>query len=77
MDLLNIVTLYNPMRIFLPISAFCFLVGFGWGIPIVLKGDGVSVGAMLGIVTGVIIFFMGLIAEQLASIKRERLDADN
>ena len=69
-EILNIVVLFNPMRIFLPISLVSILVGVAWGLPIVLRGNGVSVGAMLAIVTGVIFFFLGLLAEQISLIRR-------
>ena len=73
MQVLNITLMFNPLRVFLPISILCFLAGFGWGIPIVLLGRGVSVGAMLAIVTGLIFFVLGLLASQLSSIRMERL----
>jgi hypothetical protein len=77
MQVLNITLMFNPLRVFLPISIFCFLAGFGWGIPIVLLGRGVSVGAMLAIVTGLIFFMLGLLASQLSAIRMERLRDDN
>ena len=49
-QVLNIALMFNPLKVFLPISALCILAGLGWGIPIVLVGRGVSVGAMLAIV---------------------------
>lgn len=72
-QVLNIVLMFNPLRVFLPISIFCILVGVGWGIPIVLLGRGVSVGAMLAIVTGLLFFVLGLLASQLSAIRMERL----
>jgi len=72
-QVLNIALMFNPLKIFLPISAFCMLAGLGWGIPIVLLGRGVSVGAMLAIVTGLLFFVLGLIASQLSAIRMERL----
>lgn len=74
LDILHILMLFNPMRIFLPVSAMCILVGLAWGIPIVLDKRGVSVGAMLAIMTGVIFFFLGLIAEQLSWIRRAPIE---
>ncbi len=68
--MLNIVVLFNPMRIFLPVSVLSFVVGIAWGLPIVLRGNGVSVGAMLAIVTGTVFFFLGLLAEQISQIRR-------
>lgn len=73
MQVLNITLMFNPLRVFLPISMFCILAGLGWGIPIVLLGRGVSVGAMLAIVTGLLFFMLGLLASQLSAIRMERL----
>jgi glycosyltransferase involved in cell wall biosynthesis len=73
-EILNIIMLFNPLRIFLPLSILCFLAGFLWGIPIVLLGRGVSVGSMLAIVMGLILFFLGLVAEQLALIRKEGIN---
>lgn len=76
-QVLNIIVMFNPLRVFLPISTFCILAGFGWGIPIVLLGRGVSVGAMLAIVTGLLFFVLGLLASQLSAIRMERLRDNN
>ena len=76
MQVLNITLMFNPLRVFLPISLFCVLVGLGWGIPIVFLGRGVSVGAMLAIVTGLLFFMLGLLASQLSAIRMERLRDD-
>jgi glycosyltransferase involved in cell wall biosynthesis len=72
-QVLNIALMFNPLKLFLPISVLCILAGLGWGIPIVLLGRGVSVGAMLAIVSGLIFFVLGLIASQLSAIRMERL----
>ncbi len=72
-EIINIVVLFNPTRIFFSLAFLFILAGIGWGIPIVLLGKGVSVGAMLGIVTGIIFFFLGLIAGQLSMMRRENL----
>ncbi len=72
-EVLNVALMFNPLKVFLPISALCILAGFGWGTPIVLLGRGVSVGAMLAIVTGLLFFVLGLIASQLSAIRMERL----
>jgi glycosyltransferase involved in cell wall biosynthesis len=72
MEIINMIFLLNPMKIFLPISFGTFLVSVAWGIPIVLRGQGVSVGAMLGIVSALIFFFLGLIAEQLTLIRKNQ-----
>ena len=71
MEILHIVTLFNPMRIFLPLSLICVLVGMTWGgAMLVIRNEGVSVGALLAITTGILCFSLGLIAEQLSAIRR-------
>lgn len=72
-QVLNTVLMFNPLRVFLPLSMLCILAGVGWGIPIVLLGRGVSVGAMLAVVTGMLFFAVGLLASQLSAIRMERL----
>jgi glycosyltransferase involved in cell wall biosynthesis len=74
MEIINITMMFNPLRIFLPLSIVCIGFGFIWGIPILLRARGVSVGAMLAIVTGLLFFFIGLIAEQLSAMRLGLLD---
>ncbi len=74
LEIINIVMLFNPLRIFIPVSVGCILVGLIWGIPFVIMGRGVSVGSMLAIVTGLLFFTIGLIASQLSAIRMGMLD---
>ena len=74
MEILNISVLFNPMKLFLPISIFFILIGVLWGGYILSLGRGVSVGASLAITTGIITFLIGLIAEQLTAIRRHLKD---
>lgn len=70
LEIINLVMLFNPLRVFLPASIIFILIGLVWGVPIIFMGRGVSVGSMLAIVTGVIFFVLGLIAEQLSQIRK-------
>jgi len=74
MEILNIAVLFNPLRVFLPISLLCILFGLIWGISrLLMIGHGVSVGAMLAIVTGLIFFVLGLLANQISAMRMELL----
>ena len=73
-EILNIVILFNPMRVFFPIAILSVVAALAWGIPIALRGRGVSTGAMLGLTTGLLFFFLGLIAEQLSQIRKDSVD---
>lgn len=76
LEILNIVLLFNPARVFLPISAAMACGGVALGLPIALAGRGVSVGSMLAIVAGLVFFFMGLVAEQLSMLRKSRIGRD-
>ncbi len=70
LEIMHVATMFDPMRLFLPPALFFLLFSAVWGIPILLRGEGVSVGTLFLFVTGLIFFFLGLIAEQLALIRK-------
>ena len=70
LEIINITVLFNPLRVFLPLTLFFLILGFGWSLRIVLTGRGVSVGGSLLIVLGILCFLIGLVAEQLSFIKK-------
>lgn len=70
MEIINITVLFNPLRVFLPLSFLFLILGVIWSFKIVLDGKGVSVGGSLLIVLGILSLLMGLIAEQLSFIKK-------
>ena len=73
-NILNISMLFNPLRIFLPLSMLFFIIGLAWGIPIVLAGRGVSLGSLLLIICSLVFLSIGLIASQLSSIRLDSLN---
>jgi glycosyltransferase involved in cell wall biosynthesis len=72
-EVFNIIILFNPIRIFMPIAVVSILAGIVWDVHIFLRGNGVSVGSMLAIIFGVISLFFGAIAEQLSQIRKKDL----
>jgi len=76
MEIINLALMFNPLRVFLPLSVGCILVGLGWGVPFLVMSRGVSVGSMLAIVTGLLFFVIGLIASQLAALRMGMLKRD-
>jgi glycosyltransferase involved in cell wall biosynthesis len=71
---LRLAALFNPLRIFLPLSAAFILGGVLWGLPYALMREGVTVGAMMSIVTGVLVFGLGLLCDQVSQLRLERYD---
>ncbi|MDC0166638.1 glycosyltransferase family 2 protein [Gammaproteobacteria bacterium] len=72
-QILNIVALFNPGRIFFPLGVGFVLFGVAWGLPFIVRDEGVSVGTMLLLVFGLIFFLVGLIAEQVAQLRRGQI----
>jgi glycosyltransferase involved in cell wall biosynthesis len=69
--LLKIVTLFSPLRIFLPISAVSFATGSIYGIWNMIATGKIPNGAVILILFAVIVFLVGLISEQVASLRFE------
>lgn len=71
--ILRIATLFSPMKIFLPVSALMFLLGFGYGIFRIVSIDSRygPTSAML-MTMAVVVFMVGLVSEQVAQLRFER-----
>ncbi|MDX8414289.1 MAG: glycosyltransferase family 2 protein [Mariprofundales bacterium] len=65
--ILKLSTLFSPMRIFLPIAIFLESLGIGYSMITLSQGRFTNMATLL-ILTGIMVFLMGLIAEQLAAI---------
>lgn len=70
MEILNIIILFNPLKIFLPASLIALLLGLFLAIRYFIINHGISIGASLFLTTGLLIFFLGLIAEQLSGLRK-------
>lgn len=75
--ILRLSTLFNPLRIFLPISFIMFIASMVKGIPILLAGKGVSTGSLLAFVTGMLFFAIGLLSDQISQMRLEKFDSYN
>jgi glycosyltransferase involved in cell wall biosynthesis len=69
--LLKVITLFSPLRVFLPVSAASLAIGVAYGIWTVLAQGRIPNGAVLLILFGVIVFLVGLVSEQIASLRFE------
>lgn len=71
MIILKIVTLFSPLRVFLPVSVVSFLVGAAYGAVTVITQSKIPNGAVLLIMFAVIVFLVGLVSEQIAALRFE------
>ncbi|NPV85849.1 MAG: glycosyltransferase family 2 protein [Anaerolineae bacterium] len=72
--ILRLAVLFDPLRVFIPISLIIGLVGVAWGVPYALMGRGVSVGSMLAIITALLMFVLGLLSDQISQLRLERYE---
>ncbi len=70
-QIINMIMLFNPLRIFLPVGSLLILLGAIWALPFLISGSGLSTAALLFITTGLILILLGLIAEQLAQLRKK------
>jgi glycosyltransferase involved in cell wall biosynthesis len=69
--LLKVITIFSPLRIFVPISVTAFLVGAAYAAWTIVTQSHVTNSSVLLIVLGVIIFLVGLVSEQISSLRFE------
>lgn len=67
----KIVTLFSPMRLFLPISVISFLLGAAYGIWNVVMHARIPNGSVLLILFAVVVFLVGLVSEQISALRFE------
>ncbi|MBI5713706.1 MAG: glycosyltransferase family 2 protein [Chloroflexi bacterium] len=72
--ILRIATLFDPLRVFIPLSLIIVILGVVWGIPYAIAGRGVSVASMLAIVTAILLFGLGLLCDQISQMRLERFE---
>ena len=71
MILLKVITIFSPLRLFLPISAVAFLVGAAYAVWTIVTQSHVTNSSVLLIVLSVVILLVGLVSEQISSLRFE------
>ncbi|HET7618063.1 MAG TPA: hypothetical protein VFK20_06095, partial [Vicinamibacterales bacterium] len=69
--ILKIVTLFSPLRIFLPVSAAAFVLGAGYAVWTIYSQSHVTNSSVLLIMFAVIVFLVGLVSEQISTLRFE------
>jgi glycosyltransferase involved in cell wall biosynthesis len=71
MIIVKIVTIFSPMRVFLPLAGVSVAAGLGYGIWNVAAHARIPNGAVLLILFGVMVFLVGLVSEQISALRFE------
>jgi len=69
--ILRIVTLFSPLRVFLPISLAAFAVGAAYAVWTIISQSHVTNSSVLLIMLAVIVFLVGLVSEQISALRFE------
>lgn len=71
MLIVRLVTLLDPLRVFLTASGLFFVLGIAWGVRYFMLGRGLSMATLFLLISGVLTFLIGLLADQVAALRRE------
>ncbi|MDQ3070287.1 MAG: glycosyltransferase family 2 protein [Acidobacteriota bacterium] len=71
MILLRVITIFSPLRIFLPISLASFGLGSAYAVFTILTERHVTNSSVLLITLAVIVFLVGLVSEQISALRFE------
>jgi glycosyltransferase involved in cell wall biosynthesis len=69
--LLKVITIFSPLRIFIPISIGAFAVGTGYALWTIVTQSHVTNSSVLLILSSVVIFLIGLVSEQISTLRFE------
>lgn len=70
--ILKIATLFSPFRIFMPISLISLTLGISYGSFMIIRHEHFSPMVLLLLITGILVFLLGLIAEEIATLRLDR-----
>jgi glycosyltransferase involved in cell wall biosynthesis len=70
--IIRIIALFDPLKVFLPASALLFLAGIGYWIfdSIALGRLNIPSGAVILIVSAIMVFMFGILADQVSAMRR-------
>jgi glycosyltransferase involved in cell wall biosynthesis len=69
--LLKVITIFSPLRIFLPVSIAAFVIGAAYGAWTIVTQSHVTNSSVLLILVSVVIFLVGLVSEQISALRFE------
>jgi len=71
MILLKVITIFSPLRLFLPLSAASFVTGAAYAAWTIIRQSHVTNSSVLLILLSVVILLVGLVSEQISSLRFE------
>ena len=71
MILLRVITIFSPLKIFLPISIASFALGAGYAVYTIIDERHITNSSVLLITLAVVVFLVGLVSEQISAMRSE------
>jgi glycosyltransferase involved in cell wall biosynthesis len=69
--MLRVMTIFSPLRIFLPIAGASFAAGVGYGLWTIVTQHHITNSSVLLIMLAVIVFLVGLVSEQVSALRSD------
>jgi glycosyltransferase involved in cell wall biosynthesis len=69
--LLKVITIFSPLKIFVPLSVSAFTLGIAYGAWNFVQHDRIPNGAVLLLMFAVMMFLVGLVSEQISTLRFE------
>ena len=69
--MLKVITIFSPLRIFLPIAAVSFLLGAGYAAWTIATETHITNSSVLLIMLAIVIVLVGLVSEQIAALRAD------
>jgi glycosyltransferase involved in cell wall biosynthesis len=69
--LLKVITIFSPLKIFVPLSVAAFALGVAYGVWNFVQHDRIPNGAVLLLMFAVMVFLVGLVSEQISTLRFE------
>ena len=69
--ILRVVTIFSPLRVFVPISLVAFALGTAYAVWTIITESHITNSSVLLIMFGVVVFLVGLVSEQIAALRFE------
>jgi hypothetical protein len=67
--ILRIITIFSPLRVFLPIAGLAMLTGLAYGVVGIVLDGKIPNGSVLLILFSVVVFLVGLVSEQISALR--------
>ena len=67
--MLRVMTIFSPLRVFLPIAGTSFAIGVGYGIWTIATQRHIANSSVLLIMLAVVVLLIGLVSEQISALR--------